>query len=92
MKSVDADGPFDGANELSNKLAHSRAVKDCMALQWFRFALGRVEGQLAGDSCTLEQIRARFAESNGDPRELIIALTRTDAFRFRPKIVAEPAP
>ena len=79
--SVQADvaGPFDGAVELSNKLAVSREVAECMANQWFRFALGRIESK--DDACTLKAIYDGFEASGGNVRELLTALVISDAFR-----------
>ena len=74
----DLDGKFDGALELSSRLAGSRDVKRCLALQWFRFAFGRAE--TAGDACSLEQAQTAFEHSGWNTRELMIALTQTEAF------------
>jgi hypothetical protein len=73
-------GPFNGAIQLSKKLADSYQVKDCIATQWYRFAMGRVE--TTADLCSLENLKTTFAES-GDLRELLVNMTLTDAFRFR---------
>ncbi len=78
---TDVDGTFNGVTELAQRLASSEQVKACVASQWFRFGYGRFETE--EDKCTVDEIRATFAESNYDIKELIIALTRTDAFRYR---------
>jgi Protein of unknown function (DUF1592)/Protein of unknown function (DUF1588)/Protein of unknown function (DUF1595)/Protein of unknown function (DUF1585)/Protein of unknown function (DUF1587) len=77
----DVEGPFDGAVELAHKLAGSSDVRDCVATQWFRFSVRRFEDD--ADSCTLDRLKASFAESDSDVRELLIALVQTDAFRYR---------
>lgn len=77
----DIAGEFDGAVELAHKLAGSEQVRECVATQWFRFALGRYEE--GEDACTLERLHADFAEHNYDVRELLLALVQTDAFRYR---------
>ncbi len=74
-------GPFDGAVELAHKLAASEEVRDCVATQWFRYSLGRLES--TADACTLEDLRQSFADSDYDVRELMLALVQTDAFRYR---------
>jgi hypothetical protein len=74
----DADGPFDGVEALAEKLAASEEARDCVATQWFRYAYGRQEAD--DDACTLAWLQQRF--DGGDVRELILALTQTDAFRF----------
>jgi hypothetical protein len=78
---TDVAGEFDGVVELANKLAQSEQVRECVATQWFRFALGRFEE--AEDVCTLDELHATFAESDYDVRELLLALVQTDAFRYR---------
>jgi hypothetical protein len=75
------DGAFDGARELTSRLAASPQVEACIATQWFRYGMGRAEQD--ADACSLEQVKANFASSGGDFRELLIALATTDAFRFR---------
>ena len=75
----DLDGTFDGALELSSRLANSRDVKNCLALQWFRFAFGRAE--TAADACSIAQAQNAFEKSGWNTRELMIALTQTEAFR-----------
>jgi hypothetical protein len=78
---TDVDGAFSGAVELAQVLASSDQVKACMASQWFRFGYGRFETEQ--DACAVNEIHAAFAESNYDIKELIVALTLTDAFRYR---------
>lgn len=75
------NGKFNGAVALSKKLADSAQVEDCMARQWYRYATGRVETE--DDACSLQQIRAQFAASGGNIQELLVAVTLSDAFRFR---------
>ena len=79
--SVDADGPFDGAVELGQRLAGSNQVQQCFATEWFRFGYGRAEGP--DDACTLAQIEQAFSASGNNVKSLLVALTQTDAFRYR---------
>src|SRR5690606_24815219 len=81
------DGPFTTPFELAERLAKSSAVRDCLSTHWYRFAMGRVEHP--SDACSLDQARTRFAESGGDLKELLVALTLTDAFRYRPAMTEE---
>ncbi len=77
----DATGAFGGPIELVKLLAGSQIVHDCMALQTFRFAAGREENP--ADGCSVKSATERFRESGGDIKELIVALTQTDAFFHR---------
>jgi len=78
---TDVDGPYDGVVELASRLAASDQVKDCIVRQWFRFGYGRVE--TSADACSLDTIRQAFAAADYHVEELIVALTMTDAFRYR---------
>lgn len=73
------DGPFDGAIELSRRLAASSVVQQCVTEQWFRYALGRSTSD--DDACALQHIREQFVASGGNVRELIVSLATSDAFR-----------
>ncbi len=73
---------FDGVRELGDRLAGSEDVAQCVARQWFRFAYGRTESAEL-DACNMDVLTTTFAESDYDLRELLVALTQTDAFLFR---------
>ena len=75
---VDIDGPYEGGPALAMKLAGSSQVRDCAPTQWLRYAMGRHETD--ADACTLVALREAFATSGGNLRELMVALTQTDAF------------
>jgi hypothetical protein len=74
-------GDFRGARELVTKLADAEQVQQCVALQWYRYAFGRTDEPT--DRCALAAIDQAFAESGGDLRELVVALTRTETFLYR---------
>ena len=78
-----AEGPFDGAVELADKLAASPRVASCVAEHWYRFAMGRGTSAPA-DGCNLAQVSASFVAAGGDVTELLVAIVRSDAFRYRP--------
>jgi Protein of unknown function (DUF1588)/Protein of unknown function (DUF1592)/Protein of unknown function (DUF1587)/Protein of unknown function (DUF1595)/Protein of unknown function (DUF1585) len=82
------DGPFSGALELSLRIAQSPKARDCLATNWYRYSFGRQEQ--AEDTCSLTAVRERFAESGGNLKELLVALTQTDAFLYRPAITEAP--
>jgi hypothetical protein len=83
-------GEFDGVAELSQRLANAREVQDCVAQKWVTFAIG---GAPAGDNlCAMQRVQERFAEHGGSFRELMVAITTSDAFRFseNPSLTAIP--
>jgi hypothetical protein len=77
----DLDGPFTGAVELSKRIAASEHVKECFAIQNFRYSLGRIEG--TADACSLQRAYDAFAAKDFTMTELMIALAASDAFRYR---------
>ncbi|HLM72895.1 MAG TPA: DUF1588 domain-containing protein, partial [Polyangiaceae bacterium] len=77
----DINGDFDGAVELAHKLTGSEDVRACYATQWFRYASGR--GETHADDCSMVALRERFKATGGNIKELLVALTQTDAFLYR---------
>lgn len=77
----DISGPFNGGIELSTKLAGSPVVQGCFARQLFSFAIARNYGD--EDSCALTFIESKFAESNGNLKELMVSLVLSDNFLYR---------
>ena len=75
----DLSGKFDGALELAKKLASSRTAADCLANQWFRFALGRMES--SDDAFSMQAIHDGFAASGNNVRKLFVSIVKSDAFR-----------
>ena len=78
--STDVDGEFNGATELADKLVESELVAKCVAKQWSRFATGRIEQMQ--DICALDDIYARFEESDHNIQELIVGIAGSDMMRF----------
>lgn len=76
---TDVDGEYDGPVELTQILTGSEQARQCVATQWFRYALGRIEGD--ADECAIDGIYADFAESDFDIRELMIAIAVSDSVR-----------
>jgi hypothetical protein len=85
----DIDGPFTGAIELGARLARSEQVAACVATQWFRYGFGRTETE--ADACALAPIARALAGSNGDMKALLVAIVKSDAFRYRTPAAAEGA-
>ena len=73
-------GQFDDIVALAGSLAEAPEVHDCMATQWFRYAARRDE--TPADDCALDDIKANFAASGQDVRELIVSVATSEAFRY----------
>jgi hypothetical protein len=77
-KTGDTDVAYEGGAELATILAGNERVQDCAPTQWLRYALGRRE--VDDDACSIVALRDAFRKSNGDLREVIVALAQTDTF------------
>lgn len=86
LGSADANGAFDGAVELAQRLSTSEQVRSCVVSQWFRYGYGRPS--TTEDACTQENLEVSFKSAGYDIKELLVALTQTDAFRYRKVVVA----
>jgi hypothetical protein len=75
------DGEFKGPIELGKRLAKSKAVQQCVATQWFRYAMGRSETPL--DQCTIDHVFTKFKDSDFRIPDLLLALVESDGFRVR---------
>jgi hypothetical protein len=78
---TDVAGEFDGAVELSKKLAASDETMACFAKTWLRFALGRSEQP--DDAGGLAVIGQRFEAAGSKISELLVAITQTNTFRYQ---------
>ena len=83
--SEDANGPFNGAIQLAARLSGSDEVRNCMVQQWFTYAQGRSE--TTSDSCSITELQSTFETGKYDIQTLLVALTQTDAFRYRKPVV-----
>ena len=79
ISSVDAsvDGEFTSVRELAVKLASTDLAKDCMAVQWYRHAVARLESK--DDDCEVLQMRSAMRES-GSLEDMIVAYTTNPGF------------
>jgi hypothetical protein len=84
LAGTDVDGTFSGAVDLAHKLATSPEVRDCVATEWFRYAMGR--GESADDACSLSALKQGFSASQSDIRQLLVAVTQTTTFRYRNEV------
>jgi hypothetical protein len=86
IETRDIDGTYDGAIELAAALADSQQVADCVVSQWFRFSYNRTVTE--NDGCNLDPLKEVFSASDGSIKELLVALTQTNAFLYRRQVVA----
>jgi hypothetical protein len=77
---TDVDGAYAGAREMVSALSTSTDVGRCLSVQWLRYALGR---DASGDGSSAEQVFESYAAAELDLRELVVAVARSDAFRYR---------
>ncbi len=78
---TDVAGAFLGPRELAERLAGSEDVADCYVGQWFAYGYGR--RATPEDMCSRDQLRAAFRAGDHRVKDLVIALTETDAFLYR---------
>jgi hypothetical protein len=89
LSMTDVDGPFEGAIELGQKLAGSAQVRACLIGTALRYAHGP---DATGDACVQQKLSSAFDGAKHDLRELIVAITRTEGFRYRRPIDGEVLP
>lgn len=73
---------FSGQAGLTALLTASRSVQECIPRQWFRYAIGRLE-QGPEDERVIRELVEAFQGREQSLQELLIAITRTEAFRTR---------
>jgi hypothetical protein len=81
VTSGDAAGMYDGVGELAAGLAKSSQVRDCMAEQFVRYAVGRPK--VAEDTCSIRAAGDALASAQLDLRALLFGIVKSDAFRLR---------
>jgi hypothetical protein len=84
----DANGDVADPTALGHLLASSDQVRGCYVTNSFRFFYGReVE---APDACSMARLLADFKGTAYNLRELLVGLSRTDAFLYRPLTEVSP--
>ncbi len=72
---------FTSVTDLTTQLSQAAQVRQCFALNELRYALGRIEKP--SDACSAQQIYSAFSSSNFNIQQLLLAITQSDAFRYR---------
>jgi hypothetical protein len=75
------DGSVKDAVDLVGKLAAADEVRECVARQWLRFALGREETD--DDTVTVSEAMTGFKTNGWKVSDLLLALARSDSFRYQ---------
>lgn len=75
------DPTLEGVGDLAALVASSERATTCLARQWLRFALGRMEE--APDAGSIAAVAAALKGPDGSLRKGFLALTGTRAFRER---------
>jgi hypothetical protein len=83
----DANGPINNPTELGQLLANSDEVRSCYVTKSFQFFYGRDVD--SPDACSMAQLLKSFKGSAYSLSDLLVALTQTDAFLYRPVLTAE---
>lgn len=84
LSNIGIEADFEDAVEMLEIAARDPGVQACIVRQHFHFAYGR-EPVSEQDRCTMDALAQRFAETEGDLRDLLVAMTTTDAFLYRPR-------
>jgi len=86
---IDASGAVPGvagsaknAVELVQLLATSTEAESCFASHWIRFAYGR--SLTDADGCNQQTIGNAFKDAGYNVRQLLLAITQSDGFLYRP--------
>jgi hypothetical protein len=83
LAKTDAGGSFADAIELLKRIADSDDAKTCFVQHWLTQAYRRPAEP--ADACAIEQVSQAFAASDGNLVELMVALAKSDHFRYRLK-------
>jgi hypothetical protein len=88
LSNTDVDGAFVGPVELAQKLAGSKQVRECVMTTLLSFA----QGPQPADACLMTKLNQAFDTSGHDVRALIVAIARSDSFRYRRQLPGEVLP
>jgi len=73
---------FRNAVELAGALGTSEEVRRCYARTVFRYVVGRRETD--ADAVALDGVTQRFLKSDGNVRDLWLAIAQSPSFLYRP--------
>ncbi len=76
-------GTVNGAAEMARKLAEQEVAQTCFAGHVIEFTFGKTLDPNE-DACLQADVNAAFAKAGGNIKQLLLALTQTDAFLYLP--------
>ncbi len=79
------DTPFNGAVELSQRIAASPDAQNCFASQWMNYGYGRTV-KPDTEQCTITSVQTKFKDAGYNIKELLLGLTQSDAFLYLPAV------
>jgi hypothetical protein len=82
LTGTDIDGPFANLQELSQRMATSQQVRQCMSKQLLTYALGR-DLDDGGDRCAAEQIANNVTQAGNGVSRVFRELVFTGSFKKR---------
>jgi hypothetical protein len=85
---TDMQGTFADAIELVKRMADSNDAKACFVSHWLEAAYRRAAAP--EDACARQALEQAFADAGDQVVELMVALTKTDNFRYRLKSELAP--
>jgi hypothetical protein len=72
---------FTDAIDMIDQIVASEEGPRCYLTQWFRYGFARGEQKV--DACTLDELHTALADEGYNIQELLVAMTKTTAFRYR---------
>ena len=79
------DGTAANAMELVKLLATSPDIGGCFAGHWMRFSYGRsLVASADGDGCNQQTVTDAFKDAGYNIKKLLVAITQSDGFLYRP--------
>lgn len=72
---------FTDAIDMAGQIAASEEGQRCYLTQWYRYGFARSEQPV--DRCTLDELHAALQDEGYNIQELLVAMTKTTAFRYR---------
>jgi hypothetical protein len=81
MTTGEFSATFNGAVDLVTQLAKAPQTQECFVIQELRYALSRIE--TTADACSAQQAFGAFSAAQWNIQKVLIAIVRSDTFRYR---------